>query len=520
MAIPFTQIPEVDIKTLLYLPDQDLLNVCQTNVYASQLCQDDYFWQQRILDRLDDKYLQNKPEEVSWRDWYFFWRNNYPDPIGDRLNLDTNQAMIRIITTYDVIAGSEAFQNISLTLKKAFQSRDPQVVSYFMAQFEKIKDLFFNHDLNFEDRFLDYADVISAAFKNGFVDEATRLLDVMNEDIERLSETSYHIYNLAEDYDKIIETLGRLGMTQYLDDVFMQHSNEYFLTQDVISQNFILGLIEGGYQDEAYQRLERYLTEDDFNIHELYKELINPAIAQNATQIIDLLDTYSQDVDPPVLFARLKEMASVRHQGLTGLQEDVLSPELVYSSLLAGHHYEEALNYLKQHPNEITMHFIDIKTCYRPFLDYIIFRKRYFDLTGILQSCPLDIILETLDNPEITYDLTTVTIVDLLKKGRYDVAIALNRIIKLKKFTKEQRREFWENIVEALRDTYYKDLYLYLILRYLKLYPSQQNFFLRPPFHLVPNNVENYLLLQGLAKIPPGQLAATNFHDLLIQPYM
>lgn len=273
-TMAFIGIPEVDINTLLRLPDKDLFNACQTNIYATQLCGDDYFWRRRISLYVDDKYI-DKPEDISWRDWYFFWRNNYPDPIGNRLNLDPYQAMIRIITEDDVVIGSEAYQNISLTLLKAFQSQDPEVVTHFMIQLEKIKELLFNLDLLLEHPLLNYADVISAAFENGFIKEATRLLDLLVEDIERLIPSSYYLGDF-EDYNKIIQTIGRLGMITYFDQDLPDHLPEGFLEPEVVIENFIIGLVEGGYLDEAYQRLDKYLSEgedyENFNFYDLYSK--------------------------------------------------------------------------------------------------------------------------------------------------------------------------------------------------------------------------------------------------------
>lgn len=38
----------VDLNILLQLTDQDLANVCRSNVYASQLCRDNYFWRLKL----------------------------------------------------------------------------------------------------------------------------------------------------------------------------------------------------------------------------------------------------------------------------------------------------------------------------------------------------------------------------------------------------------------------------------------------------------------------------------------
>jgi hypothetical protein len=45
----FSQLPyELQFKTLLSLPYQTILNYCQTNRVASQICDDDTFWNLKL----------------------------------------------------------------------------------------------------------------------------------------------------------------------------------------------------------------------------------------------------------------------------------------------------------------------------------------------------------------------------------------------------------------------------------------------------------------------------------------
>lgn len=68
----FTGVPELDLEILRYLSDQDLLNICSTDRYLNNFCEDESFWQERLVQRSTPNALDYKPEEMSWKDYYYF----------------------------------------------------------------------------------------------------------------------------------------------------------------------------------------------------------------------------------------------------------------------------------------------------------------------------------------------------------------------------------------------------------------------------------------------------------------
>lgn len=47
--IPYTGYPDIDLLTLNHLPFEDIKNQCKINKYTKSLCQQDYFWKQKII---------------------------------------------------------------------------------------------------------------------------------------------------------------------------------------------------------------------------------------------------------------------------------------------------------------------------------------------------------------------------------------------------------------------------------------------------------------------------------------
>ena len=63
----------LDFKILNQLDDKDLVNLCQTNHQANELCDDQTFWLNRILIRfpyLDLNILKQYKQERSWSQYY------------------------------------------------------------------------------------------------------------------------------------------------------------------------------------------------------------------------------------------------------------------------------------------------------------------------------------------------------------------------------------------------------------------------------------------------------------------
>ena len=65
-----TGIKDVNLKILSELNDRDLLNYCTTDKYAYQICQNEDFWRNRLIRKYGDKVLNNKPKDISWKNYY------------------------------------------------------------------------------------------------------------------------------------------------------------------------------------------------------------------------------------------------------------------------------------------------------------------------------------------------------------------------------------------------------------------------------------------------------------------
>ena len=63
---------DVDMEILQQLEDKDLVNVCQTNRYSRNLCNNQLFWMNRVLRkfRVDINLLKKYKGDRSWADYY------------------------------------------------------------------------------------------------------------------------------------------------------------------------------------------------------------------------------------------------------------------------------------------------------------------------------------------------------------------------------------------------------------------------------------------------------------------
>lgn len=75
----FTQNPATDLLILNEMSDRDLINVCSTNRYVNNLCNNESFWMNRVLStygsqlgtgrEIKDKYM---PGDTTWKDYYLW----------------------------------------------------------------------------------------------------------------------------------------------------------------------------------------------------------------------------------------------------------------------------------------------------------------------------------------------------------------------------------------------------------------------------------------------------------------
>ena len=68
--IPYEIVREI----LMYTPIDDLIRFCQTNIYIRRLCNDESFWQRRLINNgITDVELLYKPKNMTWITFVQMW---------------------------------------------------------------------------------------------------------------------------------------------------------------------------------------------------------------------------------------------------------------------------------------------------------------------------------------------------------------------------------------------------------------------------------------------------------------
>ena len=71
----FTEIEDINILILNNLDDDALKSVCQTNRYATSLCQKNELWERRTTKYFPGKEIE-KPTYQTWKEYYFYLKKN------------------------------------------------------------------------------------------------------------------------------------------------------------------------------------------------------------------------------------------------------------------------------------------------------------------------------------------------------------------------------------------------------------------------------------------------------------
>ena len=67
----FTGVKDLDLKILMDVDDETLLNACLTNKELYRICNvDQYFWRDRYIKKYGQHAAQFKPQEQSWKNHY------------------------------------------------------------------------------------------------------------------------------------------------------------------------------------------------------------------------------------------------------------------------------------------------------------------------------------------------------------------------------------------------------------------------------------------------------------------
>lgn len=79
-----TNVQEINFEILMRLPFNDLVNVCATNKSLMNICNDDYFWKQKILYDYDQEILEDKPLDLNHQEYYIELIQMTPDKATEK----------------------------------------------------------------------------------------------------------------------------------------------------------------------------------------------------------------------------------------------------------------------------------------------------------------------------------------------------------------------------------------------------------------------------------------------------
>jgi len=89
-----TGVEDTNFKLLMRLPFDDLMKICATNKSLMSICNDDYFWRQKILYEYGQEVLEDKSPELQHRQYYIQLMQITPD-------LATEQGFLAILKQLD-----------------------------------------------------------------------------------------------------------------------------------------------------------------------------------------------------------------------------------------------------------------------------------------------------------------------------------------------------------------------------------------------------------------------------------
>jgi hypothetical protein len=245
-----TTIRDLDYLILNVLSDCDLINLRLVNRYFRDILSpnNSSYWLSRVRIFLGKEYSSSPlPNNLSWYQWYFYWRKHPYDIISQELKLTPQQAYIRQSSEKGIVIGTENYQAINLTLIKAFKSRDKNLIQYFFRLYRQIKEKSFDQ----QHKSVDYGKVISSALKQGYEDEAKELLDDFIADHTKLEicmgkkEVRKYTYTIAK-------ALGRSNLIRVMD-----YLETKITTRIKAKYYYCYGLIKGYHNKEAKEYLDK-----------------------------------------------------------------------------------------------------------------------------------------------------------------------------------------------------------------------------------------------------------------------
>lgn len=425
-----TNYRDTDLEILLSLDDKSLLSTCRVNKYLASLCREDRLWKDKILLNFkgETDLLKYKPENFSWREWYFFWMTHRDDPLSDKLDLNPKQRMIRILTQKgEIHPGSEKFITLDLALKRAFHEKNNHLIDYFMKLIQQERQ-------ELPPSF--YTSTIIAALKNKYHDKAMILIHLLsNED--------------TQPFLDIIEVMGRYNLIDLFNEIKMvSRSGKEYLYFEIgrliegrskIPLSLLLSQLEGNY--DFSELIRKLIQAGNYTTLKLIKDEIST----------DLIDTYNRILVEEEYYHNVDKEWFENNLNIDYFISK--NPQLVLTLLKFSPDLRHKIKFLRY------------GTCYRPLLDYAL--QEGIAITLDFEKCSLEI-LERYFTRE-NYDKGLLSPFNdfslIIKKGRYDLITLLPRLIEnIQSFNKETMR----GSLEVALKSSYKDIFLYLLIIYLE----------------------------------------------------
>jgi hypothetical protein len=459
-----------------------------TNKYLYHLCQDDTFWREKTRRDFKEKeesiIAQEKYSSLTWRQWYFFWQQDWNRNLVFTLNFNPVEAYQQVVSEHSLILGTETFQTIDIALKKVILAHDKDLYDYFKKKFYSLAEKYYQDERSIPTRLINYAHVIPLALKEGYDDLAQELLVFMKDERNLF---------LHEDRHQLVNEMGRLGLVDiYYDKLLpMLYDNHQWKDLD---NTFLSGLIEGFHNLEAKRIFQTAITNKYFTLGYGYVHYISIASKVDNVEFANFLDS--------LIPTAQKEKYLNRNSGIL-LAQDLRMKVIEEDGIKI---------WLREEDYDSTRSFDDYfittlqnKTYSRMNIDYnVISEKRLGEIFKGIKDSP--------------YNFADF-ISSCVNNGRYRFIHDLN-FDDLTFFG----YVFWQRVAGKITETSYKDLFLYLIVhlaRYdIELYQRFLEQTIQSHHHTsTPLSYEMYLLIHELLTHVTESVDDLNFYSLLTSIY-
>jgi hypothetical protein len=283
---------DVDKLVLLNLDYKDLLAACTSDPYTNKICQDDFFWRQKVERDMGPEVMKNKLPEMSYREQYRTLINN---------NMNKDTAIRKGRLDYLIWKNIQPDYNISRAAARSGQINilewthnhgillDQEIADYDAALNDRVNVLEWLSKKNIRPS--------KAAFSNAVESTSTRVVEWMLD------------HGITSDHPKLVANLAgyqdlraNIEMLELLEDHGMlpntQGANEaasfgnYYILEWLHERNILpdsIGLLEAVTNNKFY--VVEWLLEHGIG-HPNPELVTNQAIMNNNVDMLNLLRTY------------------------------------------------------------------------------------------------------------------------------------------------------------------------------------------------------------------------------------